>query len=192
MSASLAAAIEEPDYTVIHEDGAFSIRKYPSVLVAETIVSGDQQSAGNRAFRPLFRFISGHNAPNTSIAMTAPLTQEGQNIAMTAPVTQEQQKDQWAVHFVMPAELTLDTVPSPLDSNLTIRQLPARTVAVIRYRGRWSAASYDAHEKALRDWIDTQSLTVIGNPIWARYNSPFSLPIARRNEIWIPVKAQEE
>ncbi len=188
MSASVAAAIEEPDYTVIREDGALSIRKYPPVLVAETIVSGNQQSAGNTAFRPLFRFISGHNAPNKSIAMTAPVTQESQNIAMTAPVIQQQHEDQWAVHFVMPAELTIDTVPSPLDENVTIREIPARTVAVIRYRGRWHTDNYNAHEKALREWIAKQDLAVVGTPVWARYNSPFSLPVARRNEIWIPVQ----
>ncbi|MFU8781366.1 MAG: SOUL family heme-binding protein [Kiritimatiellia bacterium] len=187
-----AMAIEEPTYTVIQQDGKFSLRQYTDILVAETLVSGNRQSAGNAAFRPLFRYISGNNEPNTSIAMTAPVTQQGQKIAMTAPVVQEQHADRWSVHFVMPREFTLETLPKPLDPNVTIRQIPARTVAVIRYGGRWTQERYQTHEKALREWIEKQGFTVAGDPIWARYNAPFTPSFMRRNEIWIPLANQPE
>jgi len=188
LATGAAMAIEEPDYEITREEGAFSIRQYADMLVAETVVAGGRQSAGNAAFRPLFRYISGHNEPNTSIAMTAPVTQEGQKIAMTAPVAQEQRQDQWAVHFVMPREFTLETLPKPLSQDVTIRKISARTVAVLRYGGRWSERRYEAHEKALREWITKQGFTTAGEPVWARYNSPFTPSFMRRNEIWIPIE----
>jgi len=42
------------------------------------------------------------------------------------------------VQFAMPPEWTLDTLPEPTDPAVSLRAVPARTVAVIRYSGTWS------------------------------------------------------
>ena len=57
------------------------------------------------------------------------------------------------------------------------------------YRGGWSLASYEKELTGLREAMTRDGLAAIGEPQWARYNSPFSLPFMRRNEVWLQVDA---
>ncbi|HSN71119.1 MAG TPA: heme-binding protein, partial [Steroidobacteraceae bacterium] len=125
-----------------------------------------------------------------SIAMTAPVTQaRAEKIAMTAPVTQQAagSDETWTVSFVMPAQYTLDTLPIPDDARVQLAEVPARVVAVRRYSGTWSQRRYQRELGELREALKRDGVVIIGEPIFARYNSPFSLPPLRRNEIWIEV-----
>jgi hypothetical protein len=60
-------------------------------------------------------------------------------------------------------------------------------MAVIRYSGRWTLKGYQQHLEKLQSWMDGQGLEPVGEPVWARYNSPFSLWFMRRNEILVPI-----
>lgn len=111
----------------------------------------------------------------------------GEKIAMTAPVGQRQETNGWSVSFMMPASYTLKTLPAPIDPTLTVREVPARRMAVIRYSGVWSEERYLANKDRLESWIREKGLTAIGQPVWARYNPPFTLWFLRRNEVLIPV-----
>ncbi|MCU0973336.1 MAG: heme-binding protein [Burkholderiales bacterium] len=183
-------AIEEPDFRVLERGGAFELREYAPHLIAETSVQADFDRAGNVAFQRLFRYISGDNTAAQKIAMTAPVTQsrpKGEKIAMTAPVTQVASDAGYLVAFVVPAKYTPDTVPQPNDPTVHIREIPAQRVAVWRYSGRWTTANYEQHEAALRRAMDARGLSATGEPILARYNSPFMPSFMRRNEVLIPV-----
>ncbi len=186
-----AMAIEEAAYNVLRKENNFEIRDYAPHILAETIVEGDLEEAGNKAFRRLFRYISGDNRSRDKVAMTAPVSQEpiGENIQMTAPVGQRRIQEKWAVSFMMPASYTLETLPEPEDSEVTLRQVPARRVAAVRYSGFWSEKNYLRYKSALESWIHEKGLTVVGDPLWARYNPPFTPWFLRRNEILIPVDA---
>jgi hypothetical protein len=63
-------ALEEAKYTVIMKEESFELRKYEPHIVAETMVEGDFDKAGNEGFRRLFKYISGENQKKQSIAMT--------------------------------------------------------------------------------------------------------------------------
>jgi len=184
-----AVAIEEAQYTVVKKEESFEIRDYASYILAETVVEGDQKSAGNAGFRRLFQYISGNNQSRSEVAMTAPVSQskKGDKIEMTAPVGQQRVQDKWVISFMMPAAYTLETLPKPLDPAVTIRQVPPRRVAAVRYSGFWSEEGYLRNKSKLESWIRGMNLTAIGEPMWARYNSPFSLWFLRRNEVLIPV-----
>lgn len=184
-------ATEEAPYTVIKTDDIFELREYPPQVLAEIIVEGDLEDAGNKAFRPLFGYISGDNRSQGKIAMTAPVSQEqkGEKISMTAPVSQQSAQGMWAVSFMMPASYTMETLPTPDDPNIQLRRVPARRVAAVRYSGFWSEEKYLLNKEKLGKWIKNNSFTVTGEPIWARYNPPFTLWFMRRNEILIPVAA---
>jgi len=154
-------------------------------------VEGDLEQAGNKAFNKLFRYISGDNRSRDKMAMTAPVSQEaiGEKIKMTAPVGQQRVQERWAVSFMMPASYTLETLPEPEDPDVTLRQVPARRMAAVRYSGFWSEKNYLRYKMELESWIHERGLTIVGDPVWARYNPPFTPWFLRRNEILIPVKA---
>jgi len=123
--------------------------------------------------------------------MPDPLWQEqaGEKISMTAPVSQQRVQGKWAVGFTMPASYTLETLPVPDDAGITLRQVPARRVAAVRYSGFWSEEKYLLNKGKLEAWIRKNRFSVAGDPVWARYNPPFTPWFMRRNEILIPVTA---
>ncbi len=182
-------AIEEAPYKVLKSSDQFELREYAPHVLAETIVDGDQEGAGNKAFRRLFRYISGDNRSRARVAMTAPVSQEkaGEKISMTTPVGQQRDGDKWAVSFMMPSAYTLETLPTPDDPLITLRQVPARQMAAVRYSGFWSESNYRDNLKELQEWVRSQGFTAAGEPVWARYDPPWTLWFLRRNEILIPV-----
>jgi effector-binding domain-containing protein len=189
-----AMATEEAKYEVVRTDGDVEIRDYASHIVAETVVDTNMEEAGNQAFNKLFNYISGNNSSQKKIEMTAPVSQEaqGEEIAMTAPVAQETRDSKYAVSFMMPASFTMETIPAPKDETVKIREIPARRVASIRYSGRWTEENYLNYKKELEEWMKKEGVEADGEPVWARYNPPFTLWFLRRNEVLIPVKAEEK
>ena len=185
-------AIEEAAYTVVEVDGEFEIRDYAPHVLAETVVAGSFDRAGNEAFSRLFRYISGDNRSRHKVAMTAPVSQEsaGERIAMTAPVEQQPAQGRWVVSFTMPASYGLETLPEPGDPRVTLRQVPARRMAALRYSGRWTESSYLRHKLELESWVRERGLRIAGDPVWARYNPPFAPWFLRRNEILVPVDGE--
>ena len=189
VAGAVAMGIEESAYTVEKADGDFQLRGYAPQVVAETIVEGTLEEAGNTAFRPLFRYISGANRAQGKIAMTAPVSQrhDGVKIPMTAPVAQAAASNRWAVAFAMPTNYTMETLPAPTDEKVRLRAIPARRMAVVRYSGTWSRQRYERNLARLRDWLKANGLESSGDPVWARYNPPFTPWFLRRNEILLPV-----
>ena len=179
-------AYETPEYRVTETLGSIEIREYAPYLVAETIVDGTLETAGNEGFRRLARYIFGGNQGSTRVAMTSPVVQEkteGTKIAMTTPVTQSRTGDRYTVRFMMPSEYSRDALPTPNDSRVTIREVPSRTLAAIRYSGTWSTRNYQKHLDALHAELRAAGLEPTGEPLWARYDPPFKPWFMRRNEI---------
>lgn len=192
---STTMASEEAEYTLIVKEGDFEVRSYAPQVLAETLVEGGFSNVGNKAFMRLFKYITGNNTSQQKIAMTTPVTQsakdqvaEGEKIAMTSPVTQQQVKDSWAISFTMPASASLETLPLPNDPKVTLRQIPERHLAVIRYSGLWTEKGYLDNKAKLENWLKEQSYTVNGEPVWARYDPPFKPWFLRRNEVLLPIE----
>ncbi|MNL18102.1 SOUL heme-binding protein [compost metagenome] len=183
-------AIEEPEYQVEKKSPHYEIRRYGPIVVAETKIEAEFEQAGNQAFRILAAYIFGANNSKTKIAMTAPVNQEvaSEKIEMTAPVTQSKSTAGFLVQFTMPKKYSLETLPTPDDSRVQLRQLPARKVAVYNYSGSWSESRYKEKLANFREALRKDGLETVGEPVLARYNSPFQLWFLRRNEIWIEVK----
>lgn len=197
-------AIEEPRYDVIVSQPPFELRHYAPTLIAQTLVDGDMDTASSQGFRLIANYIFGNNIAVGSdqaakIAMTAPVTVEPQSskIAMTAPVTIEPQTgdtrmagaSQWRIHFVMPSQYTLATIPKPKNSAVTLHELPRKYMAVYRYSGFNTQARVQEKTEEVLAWAKEQSLKVVGTPQLSRYDPPWTLPMFRRNEIMFEVAA---
>ena len=191
--ASAAMATEEPKYTLLEKSESFELRAYAPLIVAEVKVDGDLDAASSQGFRLIAAYIFGKNQVSEKIAMTAPVGIESseQNksakIAMTAPVGIESAGNQWTVSFVMPAEYTLASLPKPLDPQVKIREVPEEKRAVITFSGFYNAEKVQEKTQALRDWMKLKNLRPTGEPQFARYNPPWTLPFMRRNEVMIQV-----
>ncbi len=193
-------AIEEPTYEVVKSYPEFELRRYEPFLVAETEVDGDFDDVGSQAFRILAAYIFGENKSQAKMEMTAPVNQrpaagEGEKMAMTAPVTQRSKgiggSDTFVLSFVMPSGYSLDSLPVPLDPRVLLREEPAKVMAVRSYSGRWTEANYRENESLLLAAVEKAGLTPVAAPVYARYNSPFSLPLLRRNEAMVEVSGVE-
>ncbi len=185
-AASSAMALEQPSYRVVERREDLEVREYAPYLVAETVVAGSREEAGNAGFRILAGYIFGKNKGERKIAMTAPVTQaEPAKIAMTAPVAQAGQEGRWTIQFMMPSAYTLETLPEPLDPAVSFRVVPARRVAALTYSGTWSASRYEAHLAKLRAALERAGLVAVGEPVWARYDPPYMPWFLRTNEILV-------
>jgi hypothetical protein len=193
MAGGCAINIEEAKYQVVSRDKTFEIRDYASYVVAETVVDGTLEDAGNKAFSMLFRYISGENRSHGKIAMTAPVSQEPspEKIKMTSPVGQQRIEGGWVVSFTMPASYTMETLPTPEDPRVKLRQVAACRMAAVRYSGVWSEKRYLQYKKELESWIEKNGFRILGEPVWARYNPPFTPWFLRRNEILIPISTEK-
>lgn len=178
--------VEQPEYQIINSNGPIEIRSYGPMIAAEAEVIGERKAAINEGFRLIAGYIFGNNAPRSKIDMTAPVQQQRQQtIAMTAPVTQQSEGDTWKVRFIMPKRWTMETLPAPNDARVTLKPIPAKRFAVIRFSGLARDATIQEETKQLRQYAAERKLTTVGEPLLAFYNPPWTLPFLRRNEIML-------
>ncbi len=186
---------ERQGYDVLKRLPGFELRRYPAHLVAEVEVDSSFTDAGNRAFGLLAAFISGRNSARGKVAMTAPVLQEqaSTRIAMTSPVVQESggQPGRQVVAFVMPAEFTVDTLPTPSDPRIRVREVPAQVAAARTFTGRWSEPIYQEQLARLHSAVSQAGLEMIGQPRFARFDPPWTPWFLRHNEVVQPVTVDQ-
>ena len=157
-------AYEEANYKVVKENKNYEIRKYSDRLVVET------NSTQGNAFRKLFNYISGNNEQKEEIKMTVPVTQEIKNGNMT-------------MQFYLPSKFNKDNAPKPVNSEVKILTIESGYYAVIEYSGRSSDKNFLKNKDTLDKALKQDNLLVLSPPIRASYNSPFTLPMLKRNEV---------
>ncbi|TDK84817.1 SOUL family heme-binding protein [Mycolicibacterium mucogenicum] len=190
----IRSGVEEPPYVAEQLAGGVQIRRYGRRIAAQTAVDGDEEAARSAGFRRLAGYIFGANHRGDRIAMTAPVgqqqhTEAGRKIAMTAPVGQQGSQERgWIIRFYMPAGSTLETLPIPDDEHVELVEVPAETVAVLRFSGDRGADSIARHTDQLRDTLRDYGFATAGDPSAWFYDPPWTLPCRRRNEIAIPIE----
>jgi hypothetical protein len=187
----ISQAIEEPSYEVVQQLDGAEVRQYAAYVVAQVLVSGPAEQAGNQAFPILAGYIFGKNKGARKFDMTAPVTQAAAPVKMemTAPVTQAAADGGYVVQFVLPKGVSLGSAPEPIDPRVQLREIPSRRVAVIRYSGLWSQGNYDEHLGKLQAALRAAKIAWTGEPTLSRYDPPFTPWFMRRNEIWLTVQS---
>ena len=168
-SYSNVMANEEAQYDMVHKTDIYEIRHYSNRLVAQVINKGD-----NNTFRKLFNYISGAN--NNS-----------EKIKMTVPVTQAIEDNELFMQFYLPSKYSKETTPIPTNSEIEVVTIEEGHFAVIKYSGRSSDKNFEKYSTILKQKLLEDKISIKGNVIRATYNSPFTLPMLRRNEAMFEV-----
>jgi hypothetical protein len=190
ISGGTVLAYEEPVYNTLKTYEEFELRQYESFIIAEVHVTGGFDDVGNKAFRKLFNYISNADRPQGKIDMTTPVIQQPMEISgdTNTDNAKKAQEKGYRFAFVMPGKYELEDLPPPLDPAIQLKTVPGNLIAARRYSGTWSQERYQKNEQILLQAIKGSDYKAAGEPIFARYNAPFSLWFLRRNEVLVPVE----
>lgn len=178
---------EEPPYGAESLRNGVEIRHYKPRIAAVTTVGADQDAALRLGFGRLAGYIFGDNGGVSGTGQVG----DGQKIAMTAPVAQTRARDDgWDVQFYMPARLTIDKLPQPNDGRVRLVELPAQSVAVLRFSGDRGPDAIAERTAQLREVLLESGLEADGEATAWFYDPPWTIPFLRRNEIAIPLRTQ--
>jgi hypothetical protein len=95
------------------------------------------------------------------------------------------ENEAWTVAFVFPHPLRAATAPAPRDSRIAIRDETARTVASIRFNGRFGSKQAKVHRQELTRWLEGQGIEHQGDWRAAAYDLPMTPPVLRRKEVLV-------
>ena len=171
-----AMSYEEPEYKIVRNTEIYEVRLYAQRTVAQ--VSYGEEDSG---FKALFNYISGANQSLEKVKMTIPVTQL-KKIKTTVSLTQSNDNGDLVMRFFLPKKYSKKNAPRPSDPRVKIVDLPKGRFAVLSYSGFTSDDNFKKHYSKLKTALKRDGLKIIGPPIKATYNSPFTLPFLRRNE----------
>jgi hypothetical protein len=185
---------EEPDYELERVLSGLELRRYRPRVVAETIVETSSfDEAREDGFRRLAGYLFGDNTAKERLSMTIPVnlarrhaTTNGHVPKGTAGPPAASNRG-YVMRFQMPKERKLASLPRPTDERVTLRRMPPEHVAVLRFRGTYSAERVEDKERELIQRVRALGLTPRGEPTFAGYDAPSALPFLRRVEVWIGV-----
>jgi len=183
---------EQPQYDVVDRIGELvEIRNYGPRLAAEARVeSADDSEPATSPFKLLFDYISGGNRARENIAMTSPVERAAatQKIEMTVPVeTVTREKNGAYMRFFLPRELNSETVPAPADPRVRIVNVPAQTLAILRFSGLGDDKKVTAKKNEMLNALKDSEWRPVSEPVAYLYDPPWTLPFLRRNEVAVTV-----
>ena len=171
--AVMAADIEEPGFDLVATLGPVEVRRYEPTIQAQTAL--ENSAATTSGFRRLANYIFGGNEADMEIAMTAPVQE---TLNTPRPI----------MAFTMPAAYSIEDLPRPTAPTVTLREIPGKTVAVIRFSG-WATDSRVEHKTAqLLAELERREIQVVGELSLNQYNPPWTLPFLRRNEVMVEIR----
>lgn len=167
---------DEPAYEIERRIGDLEIRRYePRVEAHVRVADVNFEDALHDGFRKLFSYIGGGNT-------------RGEKLKMTTPVINHPRAVTHTVAFVMPPDRPLASLPQPEDDGVRLVEQPVRRIAVLRYRGSYSNKNFQEAQARLRDLVADAGLEAAGEPVFAGFDPPSTLPLLRRSEVWIELQ----
>ncbi|HEX8302001.1 heme-binding protein [Sphingomonas sp.] len=159
-------------FRTVTREGAFSVRDYPRLWVAETVMQGMRESAVARGLGRLAEYLFGRGGSGRTVPVLADGDEDGRG---------------WRTRLVMPARIDPESLAP--EEGVSLRALPPRRIAAVRFNGASDDRALGAQEAELRRWMKEQGLRAAGPVEHAFYNSPLTPAPLRRNEVLIPLAA---
>lgn len=164
---------DEPVYTVDGRIGELELRRYAPRVEAHTRVAApDFEAALEDGYERLVSYIAGAN-------------DAGEPLARTTPVIIKPRATTHTIAFVMPPARAVSSLPSPRDVRISLVQIIERRVAVLRYHGRYTNEVFQTQTRRLHELVAAADLDTRGEPMFAGFDPPSTLPWLRRSELWI-------
>lgn len=113
--------------------------------------------------------------------------QTGELLARMTPTLTAMRAGCYTISWAMPPGRTLDQLPRPDHPGIELRKAPAREIAALRFRGRCTRDNIAAHARVLLRQLVDAGLLARGGIVFAAFDAPATLPILRRNELWIEI-----
>ena len=170
-------ALETPEYELISTDDGFEIRRYSEMIIATTSVQADYKSSTSSGFRRIASYIFGGNDKEMKIAMTAPVISDCPSEGLNT----------FNISFVMPKEYSIDDLPKSNTSLVSIEQESLGDVAVLTFGG-WATESRSiSYQQKLSALLKKSGIESQGGFMVAQFNSPWTLPMFRKNELMVRI-----
>ena len=167
--------IETPKYKVLKKYPRFELRQYESMMLATTnlgVASFDEKSS--EGFRTIASYIFGKNKSNEKIAMTAPVIYHADSIS--------------TLSFVVPRSKTEESMPVPIDSNLTFVVQAPKLMVVLDFGGFVNDEKIAARMAELKTAALKEGFQIKGNGFYFGYNPPWQM-IGRKNEVAFEIES---
>ena len=175
LSMALTATYKEPQYDLINKDGKIEIRQYSEYVIAKTSLNQGDIKENNNMFRTLAGYIFGGNVKNESIPMTAPV------------ITQNNDSNYDMIFFMLEAEKPND-LPTPNNQNISLEYMDIGKTISITF-GMWATEKRVGYYKNKLDkYIKKNHIQVKSSLMVAQYNSPWTIPPFRKNELLYQIK----
>lgn len=165
----------EPAFEADGKIASLQLRHYPARIEASTDVDDlGLESALDHGYGRLACYLCGSN-------------QTGETLARTTPILTAMRDGRYHVAFVMPPGRELADLPRPDHPGVLLREVPARTIAALRFHGRSTRDNIAKHERRLLQQLVDNGLSARGSVTFAAFDSPLTVPFLRRNELWIEI-----
>lgn len=171
--------IETAEYKIISKHEGFEVRHYSDMVIATTKVQADYKNSTSSGFRRIASYIFGGNDKEMKIAMTAPVIADCPSEGLKS----------YNIFFVMPKEHSMKDLPKANISEVSIQKESLGEVAVLSFGG-WATESRSmSYQKKLSELLLKNKIETKGGFMVAQYNSPWALPMFRKNELMVRMKS---
>ena len=169
--------IETPEYKIISKHEGFEVRRYSDMVIATTKVQADYKNSTSSGFRRIASYIFGGNDKEMKIAMTAPVIADCPSEGLKS----------YNISFVMPKEHSMNDLPQANISEVSIQKESLGEVAVLSFGGWASESRSMGYQKKLSELLIKNKIETKGGFMIAQYNSPWTLPPFRKNEVMVRI-----
>ena len=170
-------SIETPEYKTISKHEGFEVRRYSDMVIATTKIQADYKNSTSSGFRRIASYIFGGNDKEMKIAMTAPVIADCPSEGLKS----------YNISFVMPKEHSMKDLPKANISEVSIQKESLGEVAVLSFGGWASESRSTGYQKKLSELLTKNKIEKKGGFMIAQYNSPWTLPPFRKNEVMVRI-----
>lgn len=168
--------IETYPYVVVKKYDTFEIRNYEaSLFTSVKLPMKAYKEASGKGFSILAGYIFGGNETKEKISMTSP-------VSMSL-------EDSMTMMFLVPKKYSKESLPQPNQEQIEFREVPAKTVAAIRFGGWADDEKIATYQDKLKAALTAEGITYTKHFYFLGYNAPYEF-FNRKNEVIVELEPE--